>query len=183
MPIDFTFYPEDKFESVTYSGNAACFRKQESENDEVSYEFANLHVYILTVEKASTLDQVSSLSISKFYKSDPAPCTEFIRQLKHINSVYLQAFPNSDELLLWASSLPSLRKLKRFEVQQEKVAEFLSNLRTTGPLELEFHSNNGEKLSDQLHRMVDELREKKVVSAFKSNWQCACGDECWIKNQ
>ena len=183
LPFNFDFYPENKFEVIeSNSSNSISFRDLQSN---VRYEFHKLDYYILTVDDASALDRVTHLVLHKICSNNLATFTECIRNLKNIHSIDFKLFPNSDELLLWISSLSSLREFTGHRFEQVDVEEFLSNLQTTGPLKLQFNPEfeaEDEEMNEEIHCLVDEFLKGKIISKFYSPWKCNCQDECWNKN-
>ena len=201
LPLDIAFYPDGKFTCVRFGGTNFNERASLSSNyggsfqlkqgisfryevgsDDARYEFCNLDAYTLTLDKASSLDQVKHFEVLSSFKYNVAGFKEILKRLNNIETVLFENFPNSEDVFSWASSLPSLREFVGCGFDEKKVLELLSNLKTSGPLKLTIARRPTRTISHKVHRLLNELREKEIVSEFHSNWQCNCVDVCWISN-
>lgn len=186
VPIDTIFYPDDIFDSFSLK-EYTVFSRKKPEDEKVQFKFYICSFPNLTVENVSNLYNLTRLKL-RFHLEMSAYSTliDYMKQLPNIESIDFEPNDQTHQFMVFFDSVTTLRQFTASDLSQDEVIRFLSDLKATGPLNLEFTSGSGEVevLNDDLHLQLTELKATSFISDFSSPWTCQCGDDtCWLKNQ
>ena len=91
-----------------------------------------------------------------------------------------------DQMVPWLSSLTTLTKLQGC-MNHLRLCQFLRRTQTAGPLQIVILKNPGSRndvcLNKELHRTVNDLMRRKIISKFSHPAKCRCEADCLIKSQ
>ena len=176
IPVDVTFYSLDIFDSLYFYGNVIF------SSGNIRYEFGIIDSYTITMPNASSHSHLTFMLIYDVRNFIAHETIEFLMQFTNLASVFFEPFSNSDELLVWITSLPSLKKFDGSNMTQEQVIYFLTNFQSTNPTVV-IKSYNTDDMSDELHHILKDLKTKNAIADFSSPWICRCENECWLQNK
>ena len=203
LPVSFEFYPEDKFTELIVDGD--YFIEFRNKEQGYKYEFyTDSFYYTWSIElPQSGMAQLSHLDFSRapFWYSYSGnlylQLVERVTRVKHIeillkepreashNSLDKKCQAQVNVIVEWLSSLITLTKFRGY-MSQTHLNQFLRWTRTAGPLELVITKDlvlRGTCLDEGLHRTVNELMKRKVISEFSHPAKCDCRADCLIKSQ
>ena len=177
----------------------------EFRNEEQGYQYKFRLVKTWSIEfpqsgmtQLSHLDyfraQLSYFRLDKFYWQ-LVTLIERITQVKHVQIELDESRrlmkrkyrAQADAIMKWLSSLTTLNKLQGY-MSQTRLDQFLRKTQTAGPLKLVISEHPvlmGESahLNKRLHRTVNDLMRRNVISEFSHPTKCSCQAGCFIKGQ
>ena len=176
--INVTFHCLDVFDSIFFTSGFTLY------SDEITFKFCSSKYTTVIPPNASRLSRLKFMRIIDWSIPLPRKFDDLV-QVANIESIsykYISRKSDCSHLLLpWIASLPSLKKFRGEFMLQEQVICFLTNLKSTRPTVVIEHSDT-HVMSDELHRIVKDLKAKNEIADFVTPWKCRCQDGCWLWN-
>lgn len=199
LPMKVIFHPGKKFDSLNVEDNFLCFEHKASECE---YKFEKNSCFDFQIAMTIEMDVVTQLRFhpDDYLETSPSkkkvltPVSWLMGHLANLTQVKIVDVELSEnswlevDFLNWLSSLTSLRELKG-RLTQEQVGTFLHNLKSKGPLEINIHKSTdfgvfpSFLMNDDLHKTVNQLMKKKIISKFIHPSLCFCRNKCLIREQ
>ena len=200
ISLNVEFHPEDKFTELIIRDDSSFefFNKEQ----EYEYKFgvgSPPHTWSIELPQ-SGMAQLSHLDFRArpWYRVSRElylQLVDLVKRLTQVKHIKIQVIDNSDKqyrahadaIVEWLSSLTTLIKVQGY-MHQTRLKQFLRQTRTAGPLELVISKDlvpmeDAAQLDEELHRIVNDLMVRKVISKFSHPAKCSCQVDCSIKGQ
>ena len=187
LPVDTVFHPSDMFHSLEVSSHI----RFSSNDSKVEYLFTNLEKVSRCFKDLSSLKQLTRFQIGDTVSESLSSGCALLQtvNLPNVESVSYRCVQNPDacRLLVSIASFPSLKQFTGFDLSEQDLILFLSNLRGTSPVAVALpslsHRFSSLAMSDHLHRVLVDLKSRNLISLFSSRLVCACESNCWLQEQ